>query len=93
MRPTQITEQQITDFITAGLYEDIREGDHTSLATIPADAVRETPRDLAGDRWKFSFSRYDYTRGHGAPVISSTSPHAQPGFHRLHEFGELRFQA
>jgi nicotinate-nucleotide pyrophosphorylase (carboxylating) len=38
MRPTQITEQQITDFITAGLYEDIREGDHTSLATIPADS-------------------------------------------------------
>lgn len=37
MRPTQITDQQITDFITAGLYEDIREGDHTSLATIPAD--------------------------------------------------------
>ncbi|MBP8274676.1 MAG: hypothetical protein KAY59_09610 [Acidobacteria bacterium] len=63
------------------------------LATIPADAVRETPRDLAGDRWKFSFSRYDYTSGHDAPVISSTSPHAQPGFHRLHEFGELRFQA
>lgn len=37
MRPEQITDQQITDFITAGLYEDIREGDHTSLATIPAD--------------------------------------------------------
>src|SRR5690349_4321793 len=37
MRPTQITDQQITDFIIAGLYEDIREGDHTSLATIPAD--------------------------------------------------------
>lgn len=37
MRPTQISDQQITDFIAAGLYEDIREGDHTSLATIPAD--------------------------------------------------------
>ncbi len=37
MRPAQITDQQIHDFITAGLYEDIREGDHTSLATIPAD--------------------------------------------------------
>ena len=37
MRPAQITDQQIHDFIVAGLYEDIREGDHTSLATIPAE--------------------------------------------------------
>ena len=34
----QITEQQITDFIVAGLQEDIREGDHTSLACIPEDS-------------------------------------------------------
>jgi nicotinate-nucleotide pyrophosphorylase (carboxylating) len=38
MRPTQITDQQITEFITAALHEDIRDGDHTSLATIPADS-------------------------------------------------------
>ena len=38
MRPEQITEQHITDFITAGLFEDIRDGDHTSQATIPADS-------------------------------------------------------
>ena len=34
----QITEQQITDFIVAGLHEDIREGDHTSLACIPENS-------------------------------------------------------
>jgi nicotinate-nucleotide pyrophosphorylase (carboxylating) len=34
----QITEQQITEFITAGLHEDVRDGDHTSLACIPADS-------------------------------------------------------
>lgn len=34
----QITEQQITDFITAGLYEDIRDGDHTAMACISADS-------------------------------------------------------
>jgi nicotinate-nucleotide pyrophosphorylase (carboxylating) len=33
-----ITEQQIQDFIVAGLYEDVRDGDHTSLATIAADS-------------------------------------------------------
>ncbi|MBL7826026.1 MAG: carboxylating nicotinate-nucleotide diphosphorylase [Saprospiraceae bacterium] len=36
MRPEQITDQLLHDFITAGLYEDIHDGDHTSLATIPA---------------------------------------------------------
>ncbi len=38
MRPEQITDQQIHDFIVAGLYEDIHDGDHTSLSTIPADS-------------------------------------------------------
>ncbi|MFN0213499.1 MAG: carboxylating nicotinate-nucleotide diphosphorylase [Saprospiraceae bacterium] len=38
MRPTQITDQLIREFIIAGLHEDVREGDHTSLATIPADS-------------------------------------------------------
>jgi len=38
MRPQQITDVQIQDFIVAGLKEDIGAGDHTSLATIPADS-------------------------------------------------------
>lgn len=38
MRPVQITDQLIHDFIIAGLYEDIHEGDHTSLSTIPAES-------------------------------------------------------
>ena len=38
MRPTQITDQLIREFIAAGLHEDVREGDHTSLATISADS-------------------------------------------------------
>lgn len=37
MRPAQITDQVIEDFIKAALHEDIREGDHTALATIPAE--------------------------------------------------------
>jgi nicotinate-nucleotide pyrophosphorylase (carboxylating) len=36
--PVQITEDQIKSFIAAGLHEDVREGDHTSLATIPAES-------------------------------------------------------
>ena len=38
MRPTQITDTQIHDFIVAGLREDIGAGDHTSLATISTDS-------------------------------------------------------
>lgn len=39
----------------------------------------------------FSFSRYDYTRGRKAPVISSTSPHQRPNFHARHEWAKLKF--
>ncbi|MCS6928279.1 MAG: carboxylating nicotinate-nucleotide diphosphorylase [Saprospiraceae bacterium] len=34
MRPANITEEQISEFILAGLREDIGKGDHTSMATI-----------------------------------------------------------
>lgn len=37
MRPKQITDQHLREFITAALQEDVGGGDHTSLATIPAD--------------------------------------------------------
>ena len=37
MQPKQITDQQINTFIAAGLQEDVGAGDHTSMATIPAD--------------------------------------------------------
>jgi len=35
---TTITDQQIDTFIEQALHEDVRDGDHTSLACIPADA-------------------------------------------------------
>ena len=71
------------------------------LAEIPAASVSDLKADpggvtispLAGAIWRFSFSRYDYTRGREQPVISSTSPHAEPRFHRPHEWGVLRFGA
>jgi hypothetical protein len=47
---------------------------------------------LQGRQWQFSFSRYDYTRGRKEPVISSTSPHAEPDFHRHQEWGVLKFE-
>jgi hypothetical protein len=61
------------------------------LASIPSTSVQDAPAPLAGVAWTFSFSRYDYTRGAANPVISSSSPHLEPSFHRLQEWGVLRF--
>ena len=41
MKPTYITEQSISEFIARALAEDIGDGDHSSLASIPADAQNQ----------------------------------------------------
>ena len=61
-------------------------------AEIPASSVAFNVYVLKGSRWHFSFCRYDYRRGGKSPVISSTSPHIVPDFHRLHEWGLMSFQ-
>lgn len=58
---------------------------------IPFAMICEVLLPRSGDRWLFSFSRYDYTRGLVHPVLSSTSPHQVLNFHRQEEWGELRF--
>ncbi len=62
------------------------------VAEIPVAAVCGHARPLAGDAWRFSFCRYDHTRGGASPVISSTSPHPVPAFHRPQEWGLIRFR-
>ncbi|MDB6018008.1 MAG: hypothetical protein JWR19_2497 [Pedosphaera sp.] len=62
-----------------------------AYAEIPASSVSDRSGPLNGCQWSFSFSRYDYTRGRKEPVISSTSGHAQPNFHRQHEWGMMNF--
>ncbi|HZQ46778.1 MAG TPA: hypothetical protein VFC07_07205, partial [Verrucomicrobiae bacterium] len=64
-----------------------------AYAKIPASSVCLQPRPLKGSQWHFSFSRYDYTRGRKAPVISSTSPHPVANFHHQDEWGLLTFEA
>lgn len=60
-------------------------------AEIPASIVCGGGPSLPETRWRFSFSRYDYLRGRSEPMISSTSPHARPDFHRREEWGVLHF--
>jgi hypothetical protein len=49
------------------------------------------PTVLSSSTWRFSFSRYDATHGRETAVISSSSPHTKPAFHRPDEWGHLRF--
>ena len=60
-------------------------------AEVPASFVCGFNRPIANAQWRFSVGRYDYTRGVKEPVISSTSPHAEPDFHRQHEWGVMTF--
>ena len=58
-------------------------------AAIPARLVCGRATLNAEKQWRFSFARYDYTRGQLEPVISSTSSHTQANFHRQHEWGGM----
>ena len=60
------------------------------FAQVRAAAVGHGSGPLASSTWRFSFGRYDATRGRPEPVISSTSPHTVPAFHRPHEWGSLQ---
>jgi hypothetical protein len=61
------------------------------FAEIPARSVCDHSGSLANSQWHFSFGRYDCTRGRKEPVISSTSAHREPSFHRQHEWGLMQF--
>lgn len=60
------------------------------LALIERQGLGPAPV-LSSSTWRFSFSRYDATRGREHPVISSSSPHSKPAFHRPDEWGHLHF--
>lgn len=62
------------------------------FAVIPAQSVCGSNEPIENSRWLFSFGRYDYTRGVREPVISSTSFHSKPDFHRMHEWDALIFK-
>jgi hypothetical protein len=61
------------------------------LAEIPIDLVDDAPGNPHKMAWRFSFSRYDHTRGATRPVLSSSSPHLELDFHRQEDWGRLVF--
>jgi hypothetical protein len=63
-----------------------------AFGRIPARAVYDVVRPMRGQKWMFSFSRYDYTTGRPQPVLSSTSPHhTAPDFHDQRDWGVITF--
>jgi hypothetical protein len=80
------------DAFTSRTWVRPKTGRWFAFVKIPAKSVGESAGPLPGSKWFFSFSRYDHTRGRNQPVISSTSPHTKPDFHRQREWGTMRFQ-
>jgi hypothetical protein len=71
---------------------DDRQGRWSVYAEIPSLMVCDSKNCLENAQWRFSFGRYDYTRGNREPVISSSSPHTKPDFHRPDEWGAMTFK-
>ncbi|HEY3761505.1 MAG TPA: hypothetical protein VGN23_07140 [Verrucomicrobiae bacterium] len=67
----------------------IGDGKWHVYAEIPAAFICRTNGSIENTQWRFSFGRYDYVHGVKKPVLSSTSPHAEPDFHRQHEWGKM----
>jgi len=80
------------DMFASRTWVDHHANEWCIFAEVPAGLVAGASAPLAGSHWRFSFSRYDYTRGREQPVISSSSPHARPAFHCPHEWGTLAFR-
>ncbi len=61
------------------------------LAEVPAGLLDESVGITNGEVWRFSFSRYDFTKGNDVPIVSSTSLHKSCNFHCQEEWGQLHF--
>ena len=82
------------EFLPDGIFESrvwIESGRWHVLATIPGALITGLSAIAPGERWRFSFCRYDAFRDGREPVISSTSPHPVPAFHRPAEWGVMVF--
>ena len=81
------------DVFTSRTWVDHHARQWCVFAEVPAAIVAGASALVADSHWRFSFSRYDYTKGREQPVISSSSPHTEPAFHRPHAWGVLHLRA
>ena len=82
------------EFLPDGIFAShvwIESGHWQVLAVIPAAVVTGREEISPGERWHFSFCRYDAFQDGREPILSSTSPHPVPKFHRPAEWGVMVF--
>ena len=84
---------RLEDFIVKESLFDFRTrkaaGRWKLIALIPASSLGLKVASLKGRTVFASFSRYDYGSDGGPAVLSSTSPHAKPDFHRQGDWTRL----
>ena len=61
-------------------------------ASVPGATLLPPGIALEGRTLRASFCRYDYSSASEPPVLSSTSPHVVPSFHRQQEWAETQCQ-
>jgi hypothetical protein len=87
---------RLNDFITRQSLFDFRArtsaGKWDILVWIPASSLGLKVSRLTGRSLFASFSRYDYSSDGGPAVLSSTSAHPTPDFHRQEEWISLIFR-
>ena len=82
------------EFLPDGIFEShvwIESGHWHVLAAVPTAVVTGRAEISPGEKWCFSFCRYDAFRDGRQPILSSTSPHPVPKFHRPAEWGVMVF--
>lgn len=82
------------EILPDGIFESrvwIESGRWIVLALIPCGVITNRSSIGNGERWRFSFCRYDAFQDGRMPVLSSTSHHPIPKFHRPDEWGLMVF--
>ena len=82
------------EILPDGIFESrvwIESGRWIVLASIPCGVITNRSSIENGERWRFSFCRYDAFQDGRMPVLSSTSHHPIPKFHRPDEWGLMVF--
>ena len=81
-------------FLPDGIFAShvwIESGHWQVLAEIPSAVITGREEILPGEKWRFSFCRYDAFQDGRMPILSTTSPHPMPKFHRPAEWGVMVF--
>jgi hypothetical protein len=82
------------EFLPDGIFAShvwIESGHWQVFAAIPSEVVTGREEISPGEKWRFSFCRYDAFQDGRQPILSSTSPHPVPKFHRPAEWGVMVF--